>query len=118
MHSYPAWKVWLVAIVLLVAACVRAAERVRRCAGAATFPQRSRGGYGGRPRVGASQRSPAKNIPIEASYLSEDRLVLRFHMVEQQLEARDVLQESMGERLPGRAVARAAYAGLDASHWI
>ena len=37
-----------------------------------------------------------QKIPVEASYLSEDRLVLRFHSVEHQLAARDALQESSG----------------------
>ena len=30
MHTYPAWKIWLVAIVMLLALALRAAERVRR----------------------------------------------------------------------------------------
>jgi preprotein translocase subunit SecD len=96
MHSYPAWKVWLVAIVLFISALFA----LPNLYGDAPALQLSRN-----DRVAVSEADLGsvtailadKKIPLEASYVTEDRLVLRFHGVEQQLAARDVLQESSGE---------------------
>ena len=96
MHSYPAWKVWLVAIVLFVAALF-ALPNLYGDAPALQLSRNDRAAVTEADRGSVTAALAGKKIPIEASYLSEDRLVLRFHMVEQQLVARDVLQESMGE---------------------
>ena len=96
MHSYPAWKVWLVAIVLLISA-VLALPNVYGDAPALQLSRNDRSAGGEADRGTVTALLAGKNIPIESSYLSEDRLVLRFHTVEQQLAARDVLQESHAE---------------------
>jgi preprotein translocase subunit SecD len=96
MHSYPAWKVWLVAIVLFAAALL-ALPNFFGDTPALQLSRNDRTAVAEADRGSVTAVLAGKNIPIESSYLSEDRLVLRFHTVEQQLEARDVLQESSGE---------------------
>ena len=96
MHSYPAWKVWLVAIVILVSALL-ALPNFYGDAPALQLSRNDRAAMAEADLGSVTTALAAKNIPIEASYLTEDRLVLRFHTVQQQLPARDVLQESMGE---------------------
>ncbi len=96
MHSYPAWKVWLVAIVLFVCALL-ALPNVFGDAPALQLSRNDRAAIAESDRAAALAVLAGKNIPVEASYVSEDRLVLRFHTVEQQLAARDSLQESSGE---------------------
>ena len=81
MHSYPAWKVWLVAIVLFISALFA----LPNLYGDAPALQLSRN-----DRVAVSEADLGsvtailadKKIPLEASYVTEDRLVLRFHGVE------------------------------------
>jgi preprotein translocase subunit SecD len=96
MHSYPAWKVWLVAIVLLGSALF-ALPNFYGDAPALQLSRNDRAAMAEADVGSVTTALAAKNIPIEASYLAEDRLVLRFHTVEQQLSARGVLQESSGE---------------------
>src|SRR5688572_1129831 len=103
MHSYPAWKVWLVAIVLLGSALF-ALPNFYGDAPALQLSRNDRAAMAEADVGSVTTALAAKNIPIEASYLAEDRLVLRFHTVEQQLSARGVLQESSGEI--GRASCR------------
>ena len=96
MHSYPAWKVWLVAIILFVSALF-ALPNLYGDAPALQLSRNDRAAMAEADHGSVTTALVAKNIPVEASYLAEDRLVLRFHTVEKQLSARDVLQESMGE---------------------
>jgi preprotein translocase subunit SecD len=96
MHSYPAWKVWLVAIVLLISALL-ALPTMFGDAQALQLSRNDRAAVTETNKESVTALLAGKNVPVEASYLSEDRLVLRFHTVEQQLKARDVLQESTGE---------------------
>jgi preprotein translocase subunit SecD len=96
MHSYPAWKVWLVAIVLFVALLLA----LPNVFGEAPALQLSRNDR--KPVVEASRTETvsalaAKGVPVEASYLDGDRAVLRFNSVGDQLKARDLLQESSGK---------------------
>src|SRR5687767_11837789 len=96
MHSYPAWKVWLVAIVLLGSALF-ALPNFYGDAPALQLSRNDRAAMAEADVGSVTTALAAKNIPVEASYLAEDRLVLRFHTVEQQLSGRGVLQESSGE---------------------
>lgn len=96
MHSYPAWKVWLVAIVLLVSALF-ALPNFYGDAPALQLSRNDRAAMAEADLGSVTTALAAKNIPVESPYLAEDRLVLRFHTVEQQLSARGVLQESSGE---------------------
>ena len=114
MHSYPAWKIWLVVIVLLVGTVLAlpnvfgeapALQLSRNDRTAVTDAERAAG------RLDCCSRRAST---VENSYLEGDRLVLRFDDVSTRLKARDVLQQGIGQRIPGGAVRRAAHAGLDA----
>ena len=95
MHSYPAWKIWLVVIVLLVGTLLA----LPNVFGEAPALQLSRND---RTTVTEDQRQQvvstlqSKGVTIENSYLEGDRLVLRFDDVNARLKARDVVQESVG----------------------
>ena len=78
MHSYPAWKVWLVAIV-----CSWRIARAAKLYGDAPALQLSRN-----DRVAVTEADLGSvtaaldgRDPDRSSYLAEDRLVLRFHTV-------------------------------------
>jgi preprotein translocase subunit SecD len=95
MHSYPAWKIWLVVIVLLVGTLLAlpnvfgeapALQLSRNDRTAATDAQRQ--------QVVSSLQS--KGVTVENSYLEGDRLVLRFDDATARLKARDLMQESAG----------------------
>jgi preprotein translocase subunit SecD len=96
MHSYPAWKIWLVSIVLLLALLLA----LPNVFGEAPALQLSRND---RTAVTESQRGElvsilgSKGAAVDTSYLEGDRLVLRFDSVSTRLKARDVLQETSGK---------------------
>ena len=95
MHSYPAWRIWLVAIVLF-AGLLLALPNVFGNAPALQLSRNDRTAVTepGREQVVALLQS--KGIAVETSYLEEDRLVLRFNNVTDRLVARDVVQENTG----------------------
>src|SRR4029450_4854234 len=95
MHSFPAWKIWLVAIVT-VATFVLALPNVFGEAPALQLSRNDPTAGGVPDNTAAESALAAKNIPIEQSFIEGDRLVLRFSAVEQQLAARDALQEAVG----------------------
>lgn len=91
MHSYPAWKIWLVVIVLLVGTLLAlpnvfgeapALQLSRNDRTAATEAQLQ--------QVVATLRS--KGVTVDSSYLEGDRLVLRFDDVNARLKAREIVQ--------------------------
>jgi preprotein translocase subunit SecD len=90
MHTYPAWKIWLVAIVLL-GALVLALPNVFGDAPALQLSRNDRTAVteAGRDQVVAQLQ--AQQIEVESAYLEGDRLVLRFDNGAQQLKARDVI---------------------------
>jgi preprotein translocase subunit SecD len=96
MHSYPAWKIWLVSIVLVVALLL-ALPNVFGEAPALQLSRNDRTAVseGGRAELVAALG--AKGVVPEASYLEGDRLVVRFKDVNDRLKARDVLQEAAGK---------------------
>ncbi len=91
MHSYPAWKIWLVGIVLLIA-FVLALPNVFGEAPALQLSRNDRKPVVETSRTQTVSSLAAKGVPVEASYLEGDRLVLRFDNVNDQLKARDLLQ--------------------------
>jgi preprotein translocase subunit SecD len=110
MHTYPAWKIWLVAIVMLVA-LVLALPNVFGEGPALQLSRDDRAPF-------TDQNSPAvigilesKGIPVDASWIEGDRLVLRFEDAQQQLAARDAIKQaapreylialSQAPRMPG-----------------
>jgi preprotein translocase subunit SecD len=95
MHTYPAWKIWLVAIVLVIALLL-ALPNVFGEAPALQLSRNDRTAAteAGREQVVALLQS--KGVTVENSYLEADRMVLRFDDVNARLKARDVVQEGVG----------------------
>jgi len=96
MHSYPAWKVWLVSIVILVGLLLA----LPNVFGEAPALQLSRNDRTPVTELGRSallSTLSSKGITVDASYLEGDRLVLRFASVNDRLKARDTLQDSAGK---------------------
>jgi preprotein translocase subunit SecD len=93
MHTYPAWKIWLVSIVLLVA-LVLALPNVF---GEAPALQLSRNDRTAVTQANLDQvvaQLEAQNIDVESAYLEGDRLVLRFDDQAAQLKSRDLLNST------------------------
>jgi preprotein translocase subunit SecD len=92
MHTYPAWKMWLVAIVLLVA-LILALPNVFGEAPALQLSRNDRAAFDEQSQGAVTELLEAKGIPVDASYTEGDRLVVRFDKVDQQLSARDAIHE-------------------------
>jgi preprotein translocase subunit SecD len=110
MHSYPAWKIWLVAIVMLVA-LVLALPNVFGESPALQLSRNDRAAFTEQSQSAVTAILAAKGIPVDAAYPEGDRLVLRFASVERQIKARDAIREgapreylialSQASRMPG-----------------
>ena len=96
MHTFPAWKIWLVFIVLGLALLLA----LPNFFGESDALQLSRND---RTAVSATNQQQVlaalqgKGIAAESSFLEGDRLVLRFHDADVQLKARDELQSALGQ---------------------
>ncbi|HEX6570698.1 MAG TPA: protein translocase subunit SecD [Steroidobacteraceae bacterium] len=100
MHNYPAWRIWLV-FVVLVFGLLLALPNFFGDAPALQLSRNDRTAVGEAGQQQALATLQSKNVPVESSYLEEDRLVLRFHDVDAQIKARDAVQETLGrEYLP------------------
>ena len=93
MHTYPAWKIWLVAIVMLVALLL-ALPNVFGEGPALQLSRNDRAAFTELSQASVTAILAGKGIPVEAAYPEGDRLVLRFPSVEQQLKARDAIHEA------------------------
>jgi preprotein translocase subunit SecD len=93
MHTYPAWRVWLVAIVMLVALLL-ALPNVFGDAPALQLSRNDRAAITAESQAGVVAILAGKGIAVEAAYPEGDRLVLRFATVDQQLAARDAVNEA------------------------
>jgi preprotein translocase subunit SecD len=93
MHSYPAWKIWLVTIVMLVA-LVLALPNVFGEAPALQLSRNDRAAFTDQSQGAVSAILAAKGVPVGAAYREGDRLILRFSTVDQQLKARDAIREA------------------------
>ena len=93
MHTYPAWRIWLVAIVML-AALVLALPNVFGEAPALQLSRDDRAPFTEQSKSTVTSILESKQIPVDAAYLEADRLVLRFEDVDHQLAARDAIQEA------------------------
>ncbi|HVN41339.1 MAG TPA: hypothetical protein VMT50_01050, partial [Steroidobacteraceae bacterium] len=96
MHTYPAWKIWLVSIVLL-AGLLLALPNVFGEAPALQLSRNDRTAVTAGGRAELLSGLAAKGVTPEAAYLQGDRLVLRFGNVNDRLKARDALQEAAGK---------------------
>src|SRR5512140_806468 len=90
MHTYPAWKIWLVAIVLLVALLL-ALPNVFGEAPALQLSRNDRTAVTQANRDQVVAKLEAQKIAVDSAWLEGDRLVLRFDDSTTQLKARDVL---------------------------
>jgi preprotein translocase subunit SecD len=91
MHTYPAWKIWLVAIVVL-AAVVLALPNVFGEGPALQLSRNDRTAFTDQTQATVTGILSGKSIPVAAEYREGDRLVLRFDTVEEQLKARDAIR--------------------------
>lgn len=125
MHTYPAWRLWLVAVVVALA-IVLALPNVFGEAPALQLSRDDRAAFTEQTQAAVTGILDSKGIPVEAAYIEADRLVLRFPDVERQLAARDAIQQaapreyltalSQAPRMPGwlRAIGlRPMSLGLD-----
>jgi preprotein translocase subunit SecD len=93
MHSYPAWRLWLVAVVV-VAALLFALPNVFGEAPALHISRDDRAAVSAENRASVESQLAAKGIAPQATFVEGDRLVLRFETVEQQTAARDTINET------------------------
>jgi len=93
MHTYPAWKIWLVAIVLLVALLL-ALPNVFGEGPALQLSRNDRSAFNDQSQAAVTGILAGKSIPVAAEYREGDRLVLRFDSVEQQQQARDAIRQA------------------------
>ncbi len=93
MHSYPAWKIWLVTIVMLVA-LVLALPNVFGEAPALQLSRNDRSAFTDQAQAAVTSMLATKGLAADSAYVEGDRLVLRFGSVEQQLKARDTIREA------------------------
>jgi preprotein translocase subunit SecD len=93
MHSYPAWRLWLVAIVMTLA-LILALPNVFGEAPALQLSRDDRAAFTEQTRAAVTGILEGKGIPLDSAYVEGDRLVLRFAKVEQQLAARDAIQQA------------------------
>ena len=96
MHSYPAWKIWLVVIVLL-AGTVLALPNVFGEAPALQLSRNDRTAVTDAQRQQVVSLLQSKDVTVENSYLEGDRLVLRFDDVSTRLKARDIVQQGTAD---------------------
>jgi preprotein translocase subunit SecD len=100
MHSYPAWKIWLVVIVLL-AATLLALPNVFGEAPALQLSRNDRTAVTDAQRQQVVASLQSQGVTVDSSYLEGDRLVLRFDAAETRLKARDAVLKTLGtEYLP------------------
>ena len=95
MHTYPAWRLWLVFVVLVLGLLLA----LPNFFGDAPALQLSRNDRTPATDAGREQvvsQLQAKGVTVDGSYLDGDRIVMKFGDVDSQLEARDVVQEQAG----------------------
>jgi len=110
MHNFPAWRLWLVAIVMLLA-LVLALPNVFGESPALQVSRNDRAAIDDAAKASVTGILAAKDIAVAAAHTEGDRLVLRFDDVGRQLAARDAIQQaapreylialSQASRMPG-----------------
>jgi len=90
MHSYPAWRLWLVAVVMAIAV-VLALPNVFGDAPALHISRNDRAAFTEQTKGAVTGILAAKAIPVVEAHLEGDRLVLRFDDVAQQVQAREAI---------------------------
>ena len=90
MHSYPAWRLWLVAVVMAIAV-VLALPNLFGDAPSLHFSRNDRAAFTEQTKGNVTGILAAKGIPVADARLEGDRLVLRFDDVAQQVQAREAV---------------------------
>ena len=90
MHTYPAWRLWLVAVVMALA-LVLALPNVFGEAPALHISRDDRAAFTELTQAEVTGILAAKAVPVSASWLEGDRLVLRFDDAAQQRQAREAI---------------------------
>ena len=90
MHTYPAWRLWLVAVVV-AAALLLALPNVFGDAPALHLSRDDRAAFTDQTQATVTSILEQKGIPVDAAWLEDGRLVLRFDDVAQQQQARDAI---------------------------
>ncbi|MBC7982427.1 MAG: protein translocase subunit SecD [Candidatus Obscuribacterales bacterium] len=93
MHQFPAWRYWLVSIVLLLGLLL-ALPSVFDDADALQLTRNDRQAVDELSVGRVTEILKAKQVPVDASYQQQDRLVLRFDTAEQQAAARVAIEEA------------------------
>lgn len=93
MNQFPVWRYWLVLIVLAVGVLF-ALPNVFGEDEALQVSREDRGAMDATTEQRVLGILEGKNVPIVASHIEEDRLVLRFQSVEDQLRARDAINDA------------------------
>jgi len=95
MHSYPAWKIWLVFIVLALGLLL-ALPNVFGDAPAVQLSRNDRTAVTDAGKQQILSTLQAQGVTPDSAYLEGDRLVLRFRDVDLQLKARDIVRDASG----------------------
>jgi len=90
MHTYPAWRLWLVAVVMALA-LVFALPNVFGEAPALHVSRDDRAAFTELTQAEVTGILAAKAVPVAASWLEDDRLVLRFDDATHQRQAREAI---------------------------
>ncbi|MBB6096557.1 preprotein translocase subunit SecD [Povalibacter uvarum] len=96
MYQFPTWRYWLVAIVM-IAGILLALPNIFGDDPALQLAREDRAAIDASGEQKVRSILDAKQVPIAASHILEDRLVLRFATVDEQLKARDVITDAAGE---------------------
>src|SRR5690349_16226849 len=91
MHQFPAWKYWLVAIVLALSVFL-ALPNVFGEGPALQLTRNDRQNFDAAGETRVQEILQSKQLVAEASYREDDRLVLRFADPAQRHAARDAIQ--------------------------
>lgn len=93
MYQFPAWRYWVVGIVM-VASIVLALPNVFSRDPALQISREDRGAMDATVRERIDGILKSAGIPTNAQYVEADRLVVRFPSAEDQLKARETIQKS------------------------
>jgi preprotein translocase subunit SecD len=93
MHTYPAWRLWLVAVVM-TAALLLALPNVFGDAPALHLSRDDRAAFTAETQAAVTGILEAKGVPVAATWLEGDRLVMRFDDAARQQQAREAIAAS------------------------
>lgn len=96
MYQFPTWRYWLVAIVM-IAGILLALPNVFGDDPALQLAREDRAAIDAAGEQKVRSILDAKQVPVAAAHILDDRLVLRFATVDEQLKARDVIADAAGE---------------------